>query len=330
MGKPATHPSAEFVRMVAEAVFAMINAQPGGLAQPPIPEVAPVPVVAVNTIVEPVVVIEQSAELQMRCKELKHFLSFNPPTFSGTESPIEAFEWLSSVKRTLTLAVATEDKLVSLATFLLTREARVWWEEEMLRKFGGRQITQISIADFSESFLQMFIPPIRHVALQDQFLGLKQGELTVDEYLHKFISLSPYVMPLWEDEDLKTKKFYEGLRDDLRLLLVGPMLFGFHVLIKTARSVERDLERVQSKSRVVNEKSELKVPTPLVGSGYRKNKRKCRLKEPTPSKVSGAMVPRAPLICFTCRKVGHKSNRCRSCTRKTKTKKDWSPFGNSS
>lgn len=142
-------------------------------------------------------------------------------------------------------------------------------------------------------------------------LCVGQGERSVDEYLCEFIKLTHFVgSSSEEDEKTKVDRFYLGLRDDLRLLLLGPKLLGFHALVTSARELERDLQHVQRKQAVNAEKLECHQPK----KGTRKSRRK-----------KAKLVGRAPLLCFTCGKAGHIARVCRSGRKKRKVEEPTPP-----
>jgi len=71
-----------------------------------------------------------------------------------------------------------------------------------------------------------------------KFLQLQQNDLTLDQYEVKFAEFSRFAPRLVED---KAKKFWDGLRSDIRRKLVPLNLKDYNYLYKCAQLVEKDL-----------------------------------------------------------------------------------------
>ena len=140
--------SADMLRAITDAVAAAMTAQAGGRIPPPNPAIIAIgnQGAAGNVAVAPVAVAP-TAERQM-----KHVMSFRPPIFLGVENPTEAEDWLAKVKRVLIVTRTEEWQKVSIVTFLLEGEARLWWDELELHRFGGRDLAGISLEEFSQVF----------------------------------------------------------------------------------------------------------------------------------------------------------------------------------
>nr|POF06442.1 transcription factor myc2 [Quercus suber] len=81
--------------------------------------------------------------------------------------------------------------------------------------------------------------------LESKFLKLIQGSKRVKEYEMKFLELVRYAPHVAEDEASKCRRFYEGLRKNIRSQIIPSMLRDFTVLIEQAKVVEKNCDHTQ-------------------------------------------------------------------------------------
>ena len=56
--------------------------------------------------------------------------------------------------------------------------------------------------------------------MREKFLQLKQGSMSVNEYLEKFTTLARYAPAETDTEDKKKERFLNGLHDEMQCVLV--------------------------------------------------------------------------------------------------------------
>ena len=71
---------------------------------------------------------------------------------------------------------------IRLATFQLEGEAQVWWRWART----SRDLEVLTWAEFQELFMGKYFPDIARHAKAQEFLELKQGVMTVMDYVAKF------------------------------------------------------------------------------------------------------------------------------------------------
>lgn len=71
-----------------------------------------------------------------------------------------------------------------------------------------------------------------------EFYALTQGQMSVDEYETRFSSLIRFAREVEAEEDLKTDRFCDGLRANIRTYTVG--VNGYLEVVRRAQEGERD------------------------------------------------------------------------------------------
>ena len=97
---------------------------------------------------------------------------------------------------------------IRLATFQLEGEAQVWWNWAKTSK----DLEAMTWAEFQELFMGKYFPDIaRHVKAQE-FLELKQGTITVIEYVARFTELARFDDDYVSTNMAKVRRFENGLK----------------------------------------------------------------------------------------------------------------------
>ena len=101
----------------------------------------------------------------------------------GWGDPMVADHWFMQVKKVLEAMKITSDTTrIRLAAFQLEGEAQVWWNWSKT----SRNLEAMTWVEFQELFMgKYFSDNARHVKAQE-FLELKQGTMTVMEYVARF------------------------------------------------------------------------------------------------------------------------------------------------
>ncbi|TYK09566.1 ty3-gypsy retrotransposon protein [Cucumis melo var. makuwa] len=170
-----------------------------------------------QTAIPPAPVEAQPVPVQLstEAKHLRDFRKYNPKTFDGSmDNPTKAQMWLTSIETIFRYMKCPEDQKVQRAVFFLEDRGTAWWEtaERML----GGDVSKITWEQFKENFYAKFFSAnVKHAKLQE-FLNLKQGDMTVEQYDAEFDMLSRFSPDVVRDEAARTEKFVRGLRLDLK------------------------------------------------------------------------------------------------------------------
>ena len=120
---------------------------------------------------------------------LQRFRAYHPPTFTGGGDPMVVDHWFMQIENVLEALEITSDMTrIRLAAFQLEGEAQVWWRWTRTSK----DLEVMTWAEFQELFMGKYFPETaRHMKTQE-FLELKQGAMTVMDYVARFIELARF------------------------------------------------------------------------------------------------------------------------------------------
>ncbi|TYK01101.1 uncharacterized protein E5676_scaffold264G001280 [Cucumis melo var. makuwa] len=95
---------------------------------------------------------------------------------------------------------------------------------------------------FRGIFEDKYYPSTYYEAKRDEFLGLKQGSLSVAEYERKYIELSRYVDVIVASESNRCRRFERGLCFEIRTPITAIAKWtNFSQLVDTALRVEQNI-----------------------------------------------------------------------------------------
>ena len=154
-----------------------------------------------------------------------------------------ADHWFMQVKKVLEAIEITYDTTrIRLAAFQLEGEAQVWWN--WAKTF--RDLEAMTWAEFYELFMGKYFPTTaRHVKAQE-FLELKQGAMTVIEYMARFTELARFADDYVAIDLAKVRRFENGLILSIRGRIVGLRLQDMDSMVGIAMTIEREMENAQS------------------------------------------------------------------------------------
>jgi hypothetical protein len=105
-----------------------------------------------------------------------------------------------------------------------------------------------------------------------EFTNLRQGSMTVDEYLNSFIQLSRYATEDINTDVMKQDMFLEGLNDEIQFRLLNTDYVNFQHMVDKAIVVESKLKEMEK---------DVKRKMPFPGQSFGRNIRP-RFSQPNP------------------------------------------------
>jgi hypothetical protein len=163
------------------------------------------------------------------------FSETRPPLLVKAEDPLEADEWLHVIEQKFGLLRCSETQKPYFAAQQLCGPASTWWGNFVAVQPANHQITW---EEFKVAFHEHYIPEgVLHMK-QEEFMKLKQGGDTVNQYLNKFNYLSQYAIDQ-VNTDLKKKNcFMRGLNDRLQRKMATCIDLTYGRAVSTALAVE--------------------------------------------------------------------------------------------
>ena len=172
---------------------------------------------------------------------LQRFRAHHPPTFTGGGDPMVANHWFMPIEKVLEAMEITSDATrIRLAAFQLEGEAQVWWK--WVRT--SRNLEAMTLADFQELFMGKYFPDTARHAKAQEFLELKQGVMSVMDYVPRFTELARFANDYVATDMAKVRRFENGLKLSIRARIVGLRLWDMDSMVGTALTIERERYRM--------------------------------------------------------------------------------------
>ncbi|XP_017431702.1 uncharacterized protein LOC108339062 [Vigna angularis] len=180
---------------------------------------------------------------------LENLLQHYPAKFSGKCLPDEADQWLRDMERIYNAKRCPDDNRLAFTEYLLTGEASHWWES--MKMILTDVQNPITWEVFRSKFYEEYFPDSVCFAKEVEFLQLVQGGMSVSEYTNKFKHLVHFNTMATSGE-WQCRKFENGLRSDLKLLISSLCIRSFPAMVERAKVLERNVaEAAQQKKQQV-------------------------------------------------------------------------------
>ena len=134
------------------------------------------------------------------------------------------------------MEITSDAMRIRLATFQLEGESQVWWDWIKV----SRDMEMMTWREFRELFMsKFFLASARHAKARE-FLELKQGSMTVLEYVAKFTELACFMDDYVATDMAKVIKIEDGLKLSIRGKIVGFLLQDIDSMFRRAVAIKRD------------------------------------------------------------------------------------------
>ena len=251
------------------------------------------------------------ADSQGGPSNLQRFRAHYPPTFTGEGDPMVADHWFMQIENVLEAMEITSDTArIRLAAFQLEGEARLWWR--WVRTF--RDLEVMTWTGFQELFMGKYFPETARHAKAQEFLELKQGAMTVMDYVARFTDLARFA-------EAKVRIFENGLKLSIRARIVGLRLQDMDSMVGMALTIEREIEDARS-TRDASVSGKMKDSQSSSSSGKRQRASSSRGSQSHDHPGQGQMrvagqagqvrfaSQAGQMVCYHCQQHGHMRRDC--------------------
>ncbi|XP_019160765.1 PREDICTED: uncharacterized protein LOC109157321 [Ipomoea nil] len=139
---------------------------------------------------------------------------YDPPSFAGEEDPATLEEWIWTFDRIFEVTNCPREHQVKLASFYLRHEADSWWAQEGPEPGVDWHVLKAKLRE-------RFYPQHIRATMNEEFLHLRQGNTSVEEYYKRFIELTHFTGGLVPKEAIKVERFITGLNFGGRKALIA-------------------------------------------------------------------------------------------------------------
>ncbi|WVZ97999.1 hypothetical protein U9M48_043492 [Paspalum notatum var. saurae] len=278
--------------------------------------------------------IDLIAQAQQRCdpQEISYtdFAALQPPIFTIATDPLDADEWLRIIESKFSLLPQlTEQQKARFAAQCLHGPSGAWCASLLAMQPAGHQVTW---DEFRAAFRAHYLPPSLIELKQREFRALRQGDMSVLEYVQAFIRLSQYSPEDVNTDPRRATRLLDGF-DPTLLTHLGLSYDSFTELIDVTIDMEQCLRQAhEDKQRKRLASTPPSSPSQRPRVEYQSPPRIYYLEEPpqqeqqlgtqqhpsscsAPPRPPSSVPPSKPSAsspCLTCGRAGHSSRTCRT------------------
>ncbi|CAA0839461.1 Unknown protein, partial [Striga hermonthica] len=156
-------------------------------------------------------------------------------------------EWIQGLELIFEVMDCPDRYHVICAKLQLTGDARLWWNAYWSMRPGEKE--GCTWERLKELVREKYYPTYYRAEMERQFLSLKQGTRSVDEYEREFTRLAAFVPDLVRTEAQRAQRFIDGLYPAVRHNIVGHRTQTYARDASIAQEVDASIRREASRNR---------------------------------------------------------------------------------
>jgi hypothetical protein len=181
--------------------------------------------------------------------------------------PMDADDWLKSVEQKLQVVQCNNHEKVLLASHQLSGLAADWWDAYVE---AHEEPKSINWPEFRAAFRAHHVSQGLIKLKKKEFQDLKQGSMSMNEYVTKFTQLSCYALHEVNTDEKKQECFLNSLNDGLAYALEARDFENFQGVVSKALVLENRRGMMERKHKLLcqhqpGSTSRPRVTTPLAG-----------------------------------------------------------------
>ncbi|XP_042483120.1 uncharacterized protein LOC122063484 [Macadamia integrifolia] len=224
--------------------------------------------------------------------------------FNGKHDPQVFYDWLAALDDYFDWYELSESRKMRLARTKLVGSAREWWRTEE-RDLEDRGRAPITLEEMKEDLSAKYLPRHFRSQLQDKLNTLRQGSMSVAEYMEQFDSLYSRT-GIRENELQVLSRFRLGLRSDINRAIgvvdVSNVRECFEKAVHAEELLAPTGRRFGYQAREITKNFSAKNPTSYPPRTTPSPRADHKGKAPMPST--------ATVQCFHCQERGHYAKNC--------------------
>jgi hypothetical protein len=193
---------------------------------------------------------------------LGDFQRTKPLIFSHAVEPMDTDHWLKSVERKLQVVQCNNCEKVLLASHQLAGPAADWWDAYVE---SHEEPESINWPESRAAFRAHHVPQGVIKLKKKEFQDLKQGSMTVNEYVTEFTQLSRYAPSEVDTDEKKQDCFLNSLNDGLAYALEARDFENFQGMVNKAFVLENRRGVMERKCNLVHQHQSGSSSRPHVG-----------------------------------------------------------------
>ena len=240
---------------------------------------------------------------------LQRFRAHHPPTFTGGGDPMVADHWFMQIEKVLkAMEITSNTTRIRLVVFHLEGEAQVWWKWAKT----SRDLEAMTWTEFHDLFMGKYFPDTTMHAKAQEFLELKQGTMTVMDYVARFTELAHFVDEYMATNIAKVKRFENGLKLFIRGRIVRLHLRDMDSMVGTTLTIDREIEDARrTRDASVSVKRKESQSSSSSGKKPRASSSRGFQSHDHPGQGQIRVASQAwQMVCYHCQQPGHMRRDC--------------------
>jgi hypothetical protein len=154
-------------------------------------------------------------------------------------------DWLETIEKKLQVVQCNNREMALFASHHLEGPASDWWDAYV---DSHEELASINWQEFRTAFCLHHVPQ-GIIKMKKVFQDLKQGSMSVSEYVTHFTQLSRYTPGDVDTDDKKQDCFKNGLNDELAYALEARDFENFYGMVNKALELENHCGAMECKGK---------------------------------------------------------------------------------